>query len=782
MPTGTSGPTCAHLISSPESASGTKANEAEAAYRTACLLKKAGLDGDGLRAVAEKAAEIDPTFSPPSDLLAAARTSWLVARSRSISDSALALATIAGVVAALVIGLLFAGTMVFRATLGRSRTLRNLMRFRPSVIVEPTVAGATKELKTLPSLLQSVLGNLGTDIGGQSIQFVSPSSDDVSEVVLSASAPPQLEYLTWVMALLRPLAPKDRVTLRLTVQPEGRQGLGLTATLVGGHKGRTINATTLWEAEMGLGGIATDEPLLGERERYQLLVAPLAAWAYFTLADLTQRDEQLVGTRNWRSYGLFTLGCRLYKTHRQRGQRLLRDAIDADPSNLGAQLNILLLEFDSRRTAAGKEQLERLLFEVEELPNKKLCSWTVANDRRDYWYDPTWYRTMYSLTAVYTHMVSAEANSRDRRPTADQTKRLREKGAAVALELIGACRTALGDLLGPDGQPEPARKIRGRKRRLRYRRRQELALFLGQMLPSSVLLLVNLRLLDRSKPVVAALSPGSEDRAAGPPDHRRREWNRRSRVLGAIDPRSVHALGCPTNAELLGAIDPVEFLPARARYNVACVHSEVAQYLDPTQPDYDDQAKMSREVALQELEKGLDHDSAQWAREDPALWEVRRNHATRPRFAELVAEILCTPIEWSILAELPFIGVAGASRLWIGGTIKTAESLRKLGEPSRRAEREALLDNPSDDAWLVTDELTSWIRRAGLRAHLRPRLDDADLVDRIERLLHGLGIATSAELSSVPPWPLARKLVDLAPADFQHAGMLTPAAVEVWAR
>ncbi|MBA3268836.1 MAG: hypothetical protein H0T70_11355, partial [Acidimicrobiia bacterium] len=592
---GSAGSTCAELVGSGGEGLASPAREAAAAYRTACVLKKGGLDVGGLRALAEKAAALDPTYAPPTDLLGGG-TPPLVSASHSITDVVLAVARIAGVL----IGLAFVAAMVVRATVGRFRRVRNLVGLQPAVKVEPAPPGATDDLKNLPSLLQSVLGNLGTDVGGQNIQFVSPSSDDVSEIALpAAAAPSQLEYLTWVVALLRPLAPKDRVTVRLTVQPEGRQGLGMTATLVGGPRGRTINSTTLWENDIGLDGIGDEVPLLSERERYQLLVAPLAAWVYFTLADLTQTDRQLVGTRNWRSYGQFSLGCRLYKTHRQRGQRLLREAIDADPDNFGAHLNILLLEFDGRRTESGKEQLELLRIEVEALPGNKFCPRNVRSERPGHWYDPTWYRTMYSYAAVCSHMVSQAANhARDSsRPAMEGT---RAQGQEAALDLLGVCWIALNDLL-PDGHPERPRRIRGKKARLRYRQRQELALFLGQMLPSSVLLLVNLRLLDTSVPVAGVLSVGSEVRVAGPPHQRRTEWQRRADVLGLLDPRGDTGRTCPDIGSLLSAIDPVEFLPSRARYNAACVHSEVAQYQDTSRPDAATHAAASRASALSEL-------------------------------------------------------------------------------------------------------------------------------------------------------------------------------------
>jgi len=43
-------------------------------------------------------------------------------------------------------------------------------------------------------------------------------------------------------------------------------------------------------------------------------------------------------------------------------------------------------------------------------------------------------------------------------------------------------------------------------------------------------------------------------------------------------------------------------------------------------------------------------------------------------------------------------------------------------------------------------------------------------------------ITTPEELSSYSAWRLSRKLVELAPADLRSHGVLTPSAVEVWAR
>jgi len=61
-------------------------------------------------------------------------------------------------------------------------------------------------------------------------------------------------------------------------------------------------------------------------------------------------------------------------------------------------------------------------------------------------------------------------------------------------------------------------------------------------------------------------------------------------------------------------------------------------------------------------------------------------------------------------------------------------------------------------------------------------LEDADLVDAIEGLLHRLAITTGTGLAAHQPWHLSRRLVALAPTGLKADPVLTPSAVEVWAQ
>ncbi|MDQ4144920.1 MAG: hypothetical protein M3198_14505 [Actinomycetota bacterium] len=313
---------------------------ADKAYQTACLLRQAGLRGSELRTVVQKAAELDPSAPAPTDLLTP-EENRVVRGSESVEKVVTAVAKAAGVFVGGVVVLLFLLTVALRTTVGRARALRNLLHVWPPVRVDPEVGGPSgprKDLAHLPALFQSLLENLGAGMGGQNIQFVTPPAADANTVkVAGTPAPAQFQVVDWLLQLLRPLAPKDRIEIKLTAQPVGRQGLGITVALLGSGKGLTLNTMTLWESEIGLGGIGEEEPKLSETERYQLLVGPLSSWVYSTLADLQQRNVHIFGARDWRSSGFFILGSRLRSTHRSRAERLLRLAIDADPSNCGAR-------------------------------------------------------------------------------------------------------------------------------------------------------------------------------------------------------------------------------------------------------------------------------------------------------------------------------------------------------------------------------------------------------------------------------------------------------------
>jgi len=750
---------------------------AGAAYQTACRLKQVGVEGEPLRAVVAKAAEADPTTRPPSDLLAHEERG-LVALGDKVAAGAAAVGRIAGVAVGLIIGLWALGLFLARGVFGRSRTLRNIVGANPLVIVEPL---DDSEQEQLPSLFQSVLDNLGNDVGGRNIQFVSPQGGEATEVSL-ADAPSEVKYLSWLLGLLRPLAPKDRITVRLAPQPVGRQGLGMSATLIG-PRGSAIKAITLWEAEIELGDIASASPPLSEKERYQLLAGPVATWVYFALADLQQKDVHLFGARRWRSYGLFYVGSRLYKTHRTLAQRLLRAAIDDDPGNIAAHLNVLFAEFDYRRTTKGMEYFVKLKAEVEALPASTLAprlsmaepAWREAGAQQrvqPYWYEATWYRTMYGLAAVCVHVASASRNENGAGALSDDCEKVRAKGEKLARDLVGACWVALTDLEGTDGTRPKALRFRTVRQRAQFRQKLELAALLNQMLPSAVLLLVNLRLL--TGPPARELEVGGDSRIIGA--KAAKHWRRRDVVLASLSPlRAPKAI--PELRTLLQAIDPVEFLPARARYNVACVHSEVAQYQNRKWVS----AHRSRVKAMEELEKGLTPASAQWARADPALHEVRTHPETRPTFARLLAAALPVETEWHILRDLPFLEVIDAARLWLVGIESGADLIEKVGTTGAPADMTERVEEDRT-AWLDQSTLREWAGRARLRRHFDTLLDDLTAVDRVETLLHRLGIASPEELADQAPWLLSRKLRETAPPDWDLGHLIGPWATTVWCR
>lgn len=748
-------------------------------------------DSTAATTASEKAAELDPSVPPPPDLLREEKQRGLVGLGERVTERAIALGKAAAAVIGVLAGIWALAMFLARGVLWRSRTLRNLFRRSPMVTVEPFKE--EDEQKQLPSLLQAVLDNLGNDVGGQNIQFVSPQGGESKDVSL-ADAPSEVKYLSWVVGVLRPLAPKDRITVRLSPQPEGRQGLGIGATLVS-TRGSTVGALTLWEAEIGLDDLSSDGPPLSHQERYRLLAGPIASWVYFTLADLQQTDVHVFGARRWRSYGLFYLGSRLYKTHRQRAQYLLRGAIDDDPGNIAAHLNVLFAEFDYRRTEAGLRYFEKLKEEVEALPHSTLAPRRRRGPARfmqgrrlepqPYWFDAIWYRTVYGLAAVCAHIVCAA--SRESEPGRGLTKKhraIRADGERCAMTLIGACWVALKHLDGIEGRRRLPSRRRSARKRTRFRQELELAALLNQMLPSAVFLLANLRLLDPSV-VVNVLSVGKKGRTVGPEAAAR--WNKRHEVFDRLSPFKARP-ACPNVQDLVRAVDPVDFLPARARYNAACVHSEVARY---QRPPFNPDRRTNRGKAMEELEKGLTPASAQWAREDPALCEVRAHPETRPAFARLLAEALPARGEWRIVQQLTFLTVDDAARLWLVGIEDVDDLLTKAQEEQittfRRENQKEEHDSRcgpkgrAKEKWIDRDDLDAWVGRAQLRRHLGP-LVDGESLDRVENALSRLGIGTVEKLKDQQPGVLSRRLQAVADPEWKLGHRLAPEAVAMWCR
>ncbi|MDQ4144919.1 MAG: hypothetical protein M3198_14500 [Actinomycetota bacterium] len=326
------------------------------------------------------------------------------------------------------------------------------------------------------------------------------------------------------------------------------------------------------------------------------------------------------------------------------------------------------------------EHFKKLRQEVEALPGTRL-QLRVKGPREDYWYDPNWYRTMYSLAAVYVHILSTEANREDNgfKPPAE-SEPLRYDGERVAMELVGACWLTISDLSNYYGRPPGPHPMRPAARRVRYRQRLELAAFLHNMLPSAILVLVNLRLLKVDTPYAGVLPMGGPLPATRDDRVHLVEWRRRAAVLDRLDPRLRGARASPSIEQLLSVIDPVEFLPARARYNVACVHAETAQYQDQGS----DAASENRKAAIAELANSLGGEGAEWAREDPALWMVRTHAATRADFARLLARALPNRRDWGILQTLPFLQVIDAARLWVA-SVRNVEALLALSDTDRAA-------------------------------------------------------------------------------------------------
>lgn len=212
----------------------------------------------------------------------------------------------------------------------------------------------------LPSLLGSVLGSM---LARMSDEAAIPRVDWQSGTEFKFNVPPalveavpQANLVAGLVQMLDGLLYRRLFIVSGTVHPvHTHRGAGVTL-VVTNRSGRKSEQITLWEREFLLKEAGADAP---DAVRYERLMLPGAIWLAYRPMTGFRKHRRLalhrgypLGTREWRSYALFSLGELVPDAVKER--QLYELALDRDAENLGARLNLagLLL----RRSQGGVPQ------------------------------------------------------------------------------------------------------------------------------------------------------------------------------------------------------------------------------------------------------------------------------------------------------------------------------------------------------------------------------------------------------------------------------------------
>ncbi len=311
------------------------------------------------------------------------------------------------------------------------RLVQWLCRGRRYARVDPVVGSDDAALSaSLPSALAEHLEQLRTQGLGHSAMVGAAEADfALPEAVSGAFAPANV--IVGLLELVGRFTPQRVRVIALTLRPNDPfRGLGVTVAIQKTRK-RPVDATTLWERDFGLFDPDADDAGKEAGGRYQRLMLPAAAWlAYqpelgFDEAAINNgKSKAPLGTKNWRSYAHFAVGA---VAQRRANDKLAESqylqALDADPANQGARLNLAQLYLvpphdpppGQRHPTA--EYLKRLTLGLD-----LLVALTIdPEDKGDKTADPDemWFRGRYTQAVAYLYadkLAKAEASITTLRP------------------------------------------------------------------------------------------------------------------------------------------------------------------------------------------------------------------------------------------------------------------------------------------------------------------------------------------------------------------------------
>jgi hypothetical protein len=291
-----------------------------------------------------------------------------------------------------------------------------------SVRIDP-VAGTTDEglIASLPTALFEHLRQLRGRGGGRSIATVGATDAKFDLPATVSAAFPPASIIAGLVSYLGQLITRNVRVVVVTLRPDDPfRGLGITVAVQKARK-QPVNEMTLWERDFGLLELTPDASTKDAGGRYQRLMLPAATWAAYQkdLGFKTRKIEEgkqkaPLDTKNWRSYAHFAVGAVAQRQANDKlAQRQYSLALDLDPKNQGARLNLATLNLGPYAEPPTAEDKKRLEWAIKLLE-------PVALDSSDDTPDEMWYRGRYMQALAYTYAGEfAEAAGNAHKAAAD---------------------------------------------------------------------------------------------------------------------------------------------------------------------------------------------------------------------------------------------------------------------------------------------------------------------------------------------------------------------------
>ncbi len=701
---------------------------------------------------------------------------------RRLLPAVLDMGELVATVAAVFLGFFLGGYLLFvlartlfRATLGRSRWVRDALHLPPSVALAPLV---DKEDKTGPKVaarIREELCNLDSEAGGAGLTYVDAPAEQLPLPSL-ADLSKQFRVVDAMLTLIQRFAPLDRVSIAVVLHPAASMGAGLTVSLSGGI--RRFATTTLWEetydpARPKPTGTPKPEAPDDLAERYDRLAVPAAVWLMYQLRRPKSRAP--LGTEDWQSYALFKAGAVwIDQDEPKRAKPLLTAALNRDPKNIGAQVNRARLDWGNHERAVEtnrcvREQIEALARENYDYLRFRRRRFPAEESYR---WDPLWYRPKYNEATSVGHLYYGTVikNDETRSVTGtvpagseEECEEMRQRAITEVIHLVVAVEHTISDLEAGSGRMNRLAAFTHPVERLR-RIADDKALLqlLDQFEGRSLLVLAALRATSRR---------ASTQSSPAAPTAKQREdfWKQ---LTPSVDHREL--------IELLG---PFERLHPASTYNLACYLSVLAALVAEDCPGPPEPKLVKDLLDLAIVNLRMSSNSTQprfpsWIRDDPLLRMLRTHDESKITLAAMLAdhpsEKDAEPAPRASISD--HVGLIGPSY---------AGKLKRAGVVDKRsfvevAENGDDLEALAAQLQLDTSIVARWARMADLLDLIETRALGSDLAPGYAVLFDKAGVRSVADFQGRNPAELARCLRGLNNRHHEVDGQPMRTMVEHW--